>query len=401
MISAEEAWNIVCKEVKDFGTEQIELHRSLHRIVREEVTADRDFPPYDRVAMDGIAIRYKEYIQGTTSFHIQGIAAAGAPQMTCKKPQHCLEVMTGSIMPQGLDTVVPYEWIYINEHVADIQKRDVRHLQNIHFKGTDKRKGDMIIPPYTSISPAEIGVLATVGKSRVLVSKLPEICIISSGDELVDIHETPKVYQIRKSNVSCLNSVLQPFGIAADTYHLPDDLVKSISLLKRLINTYDVILMSGGISKGKFDYIPNALDQCGFVKLMDRVAQRPGKPFWFGKHPKGVLVFAFPGNPVSALTCMLKYFVPWLKLSMGIEKIDTLYARLSTEVHFHPDLTYFPEIRLQSSSEGVLMASPVKGSGSGDLANLSSIDGFMELPPHRSVFHPGEVYPVFTFRQWI
>ncbi len=225
MISTEEAWNIICREVKDFGTEQIELHHSHHRIVREAVTADRDFPPYDRVAMDGIAIKYKDYLQGTTSFHIQGIAAAGAPQMTCQESRHCLEVMTGSIMPHGLDTVVPYEWIHIKENIADIRKRDIKHLQNIHFKGTDKRKGDVIIPPYTLLSPTEIGVLATVGKSRVWVSKLPEICIISSGDELVDIHETPKEYQIRKSNVSCLSAVLQSFGIAADTYHLPDDLV--------------------------------------------------------------------------------------------------------------------------------------------------------------------------------
>ncbi len=134
---------------------------------------------------------------------------------------------------------------------------------------------------------------------------------------------------------------------------------------------------------------------------MDRVAQRPGKPFWFGKHPQGVLVYAFPGNPVSSLVCMLKYFVPWLKLSIGNDKIHTLYARLSTEVQFQPDLTYFPEVRLEPSSEGVLMATPVKGSGSGDLANLSNIDGFMELPSHRSIFHSGEVYPVFTFRQWI
>ncbi len=174
MISVEEALEIVLANARDFGTEHIPLDQSLDKTLREEITADRHFPPYDRVTMDGIALSFASFQAGKRKFPIEDVAAAGNSQKSLNNPDQCLEVMTGSILPIGTDTVIPYEQLSIEDGSAAVTTEDVQFRQNIHFRGSDRQKGDVIITPGIKISSSEVGVCATVGKTEVQVSRTPK-----------------------------------------------------------------------------------------------------------------------------------------------------------------------------------------------------------------------------------
>ena len=395
MISAEKALEIILNQTKNFGTETIPFKNSLGRILKENITADRDFPPFDRASMDGIAICMNTFNAGTKSYPIEGIQAAGTAQLTLQNKDNCIEVMTGAMAPKNTDVVVPYELITIKNGIAKINISEVKYFQNIHKKGLDRKKEDLLIKTNTVISAAEIGVLATVGKAEVLVAKNPKIIIISTGDELVPVKQTPQNYQIRRSNVHTLVSLLESFKIAADTIHIADDKVLLKQKIISILNTYDVLLFSGAVSKGKFDFLPEIFDEIGVSKLFHKVKQRPGKPFWFGKKASKT-IFAFPGNPVSTFVSCMKYFYPWYKKTMGITFKNPHFAVLASDFNFKPDLTYFLQVHLENKS-GTLYATPIVGNGSGDLANLLDSNAFLELPTGKQLFQKGEVFPFIKY----
>lgn len=398
MITVQEAIEIITSRTKDFGIEKIPLNQAMTRILREDLIADRDFPPYHRVTMDGIAINFQAYEKGIQHFSIEGIAAAGAPQMSLQDSKGCLEVMTGSILPENTDTVIRYEDLLIENGTAKIEVPTVRKGQNIHYKGEDRRLGDVVVKKGQQLSAAEIGVAATIGKAMIDVSKNPSAMIISTGDELVEITENPLPHQIRRSNIHRLQATLSALGLPAKTQHLNDDMEEILRKLSEFINSFDVLILSGGVSKGKFDFLPEALNKLGVKKLFHKIKQRPGKPFWFGEAPNGTLVFALPGNPVSSFLCTHRYFIPWLTQSLGLPTPAQPTAVLSKNFHFKPDLTYFLQVKVSYNNEGQILASPVEGHGSGDLANLVDADAFLQLPRGKDDFFAGETYPLFFYR---
>ncbi len=209
MISEEEAKNIILKNTQNFGVEEVSFIKSVGRILKEDILANRDFPPFNSVSMDGIAINYLCFKNGQRSFKIAGIQAAGSKQLSMKNSENCIEVMTGAVLPNNCDTVIRYEDLEIENGYAKIILEGICDAQNIHVKGKDGKIGDLLIKQNTLISAAEIGVLATVGKSIVKVAKQPKVIIISTGNELVAVDETPKEHQIRRSNVFTLVSLLQ------------------------------------------------------------------------------------------------------------------------------------------------------------------------------------------------
>lgn len=382
------------------------------RILKEDIIADRDFPPFDRVSMDGIAIHFESFRLGQRIFEIENIQPAGSPQLTLENSKNCIEVMTGATLPINTDVVIPYEQVKILDGQAEIQLDALIQFKNIHSTGKDKIKDDLIIPKNTVISPAEMGVLTTVGKSKVLVAKLPRVMIISTGDELVDVHETPKAYQIRRSNVYTLVSLLKRFDINADTDHIKDDKAALKLKIANHFENYEVLLFSGAVSKGKFDFIPEVLDELGVEKLFHKVAQRPGKPFWFGSIASSTaseqsvcesekklakVVFAFPGNPISTFVSCIKYFFPWMQKSMQLDFENSNFAKLSEDVLFKPSMTYFMQVKLENT-KGELWATPYRGNGSGDLASLVQTDAFIELDADKIEFKKGEVFPILKYR---
>ena len=398
MISVKEATEIVLNNKIATTTEYVLLEKAIGRILREPLVADRDFPPYDRVTMDGIAINYSAFQKGLREFKIEAVAAAGAEQLNLQNTNHCIEIMTGAILPNNADTIIRYEDLQLENGRVKLMIEQVNKGQNVHWKGFDRKQSSTVVHPGQVISPAEIGVAATVGKTKLLVTKMPRAIIISTGDELVEIEEHPLPHQIRKSNVHRIKASLKHWGMEADTAHLVDDPEEISRKMSGFLKDYDVILLSGGVSKGKFDYIPQVLDLLGVEKLFHKIAQRPGKPFWFGKAPDQTIVFALPGNPVSSFMCTHRYFYPWLRACLGQDPMPYPFAILAADHVFNPDLTYFLQVRIEYDKNGSLLAHPVEGHGSGDLANLADADGFLELPKGKNLYKKEEVYPFLRYR---
>jgi molybdopterin molybdotransferase len=407
MISVAPALQAVLNTTQDFGVEQIPFLKSVGRVSKEAIYADRDFPPFHRVSMDGISIDYTAFKDGQRSFRIAGTQAAGSTKLALQDSKNCMEVMTGSVLPDNTNTVIRYEDITIKNGIAMVHVDSLQKGQNIHEKGKDRKVGDLLIAKNTKIAAAEIGVLATVGKSFVKVAKHPKIMIVSTGDELVDVEKIPRDHQIRRSNIFTLVSLLERLNISSETAHITDDKPILKSKIKTYLKDYDVLLFSGAVSKGKFDFLPEVFDELGVEKLFHKVAQRPGKPFWFGstkntdlvaKQPnnKNTIVFGFPGNPISTFVNCLAYFYPWYYKSVGLD-YEQETAILSSTVSFKPNLTYFLQVKL-SSRFGHLVATPVLGNGSGDLASMIHADAFIQLPQGQTVFEKGAVFPVIRYR---
>ncbi|WP_343486304.1 molybdopterin molybdotransferase MoeA [Allomuricauda sp. d1] len=398
MISFEEAYKIVLDSYMEFGTETVSLSDSHHRILAEAIYADRDFPPFDRVTKDGIAINFADYQNGVRAFEIQEVAAAGEAQKELKGSKSCIEVMTGAIVPKGTDTVIMYEHVTIKDSTAHLQK-EIAKGQNIHYQGSDEPKGNLLLKKGTRITAAEIGVLASVGKATVSVKKMPKVAIISTGDELVDVEKTPKLHQIRKSNALSIAAALKVEGIESKKLHFNDLEEELMVGLQRALEDFDVLLLSGGVSKGKFDFLPQVLEDLGVTKLFHRVKQRPGKPFWFGKHiGMDCTIFAFPGNPGSTFANYHVYFLPWLLKSLGIP-VDNHHVILNELFENKTGLTRF--IRASSHLvDAQIKANLVMGNGSGDLTSLSQSNGFILLEPERA-YEVGELVPFFPTKRLV
>jgi len=398
MVSVTEAEKIILSQAKDFGTEMISFEDSLGRLLAEDIRADRDFPPFNRVTLDGIAIHYDAYANGVRSFRVNATQAAGQSPIDIQHDDECIEIMTGAALSSTVDTVIPYEEIEVQNGIANIRAKNILINQNIHPRGKDKKQNEVLVSANQCITPSILSVAATVGKSRICVRKNPRIIVISTGDELVDIDQSPSAFQIRRSNDHTLLAILKQHSLSADLLHLPDDENIIFEKIAQAIKQYDVILLSGGVSMGKFDFVPSALGKLNVEKLFHKVQQRPGKPFWFGAHAQGSLVFAFPGNPVSTFMCFHRYFLPWYKTSQHLE-IRANFAVLNEDFTFKPLLQYFLQVKLSIDETGQLVAIPVEGNGSGDLANLPNTDAFMELPLDKELFKKGEVFRVWPFKQ--
>ncbi len=397
MITVEEAEKIIFAQTADYRAEIVPFEMSLGRVLAEDIKTDRDLPPFNRVTMDGIAIKYEAIEDGISTFHIKATQAAGDEPIELEDYNECVEIMTGAILPSSTDTVIRYEDLELRAGLATLVTDEIKKSQNIHYKGKDKKQDEVIASTGQLITPALISLIASVGESEVRVKKMPRVVIVSSGDELVDVAESPSPYQIRRSNSYTIQAVLKQHNLSADLLHIPDNPIIIKKQLTNCLQNYDVLLLSGGISMGKFDHIPKALEELKVNKLFHKVQQRPGKPFWFGKHEKGALIFAFPGNPVATFMCVYRYFLPWLQNVLGQQARSHQYAVLDKRYGFSPPLKCFLQVKLHSNEHCQLMATPVEGNGSGDFANLADADAFMELPLERSEFKRGEVFRIWPF----
>ncbi|WP_445385030.1 molybdopterin molybdotransferase MoeA [Robiginitalea sp. IMCC44478] len=391
-----EAYNLVIRHSRSFGTELLPLEEAVGLYLAEEIFADRDLPPFDRVTMDGIAIHSDALKMGLKRFKVSGIARAGEAVQNLPKTDQCFEVMTGAVLPNGADTVIRYEDISINGGIAALDK-PVQAGKNIHGKGTDALKDSVLIPLNTQISPAEISILASVGKSKLLVHRRPKVILVSTGDELVEPEQVPEPHQIRKSNIYALSAALDKEGIVAEKIHLPDHPETIEKQLRSALERADVLMLSGGVSMGKFDYLPEVLGNLGVEKAFHKVAQRPGKPFWFGIHPEWkTTVFSFPGNPVSTFLNYHLYFRNWLRAGMGIQTKKTM-VEMGQETVNSSDLTHFKLLRIEPE-QGMLKGYPVPMNGSGDFLSLSRAHGFVQLEPSDKEYPPGCKLPFIPFK---
>jgi molybdopterin molybdotransferase len=395
MVTVQEATDIILRNPYRPVPVSVPITESAGRVLAERLVADRDFPPFDRVTMDGIAISYESFAGGRRTFSIEDTQAAGQPRKRLFDAHNAVEVMTGAVLPEGTDTVIRYEDIAVADSTATI-RTEVRKGQNIHRQGEDARKNQVLVEPGVIISAPETALLASIGMSHVDVVSFPRTAIISTGDELVEIETKPEVHQVRRSNSYAIQSAMRQMLWPGTQYHLPDRKDYLRDSLQAILADNDVLILSGGVSKGKFDFVPDVLTEIGVTKLFHQVSQRPGKPFWFGVGKPNKTVFALPGNPVSTFMCFNRYVRPWLATSLGLRP-SRVQAVLAEDFIFDAPLTFFLQVAIVNEG-GKLLAYPRAGGGSGDFANLKDVDGFLELPKEKSAFKAGEAYPLIPFR---
>ncbi len=394
MVSVEEALRLVLENAISAKIESVDFQASLGRILAEDLVADRDFPPFDRVTMDGIAVAFSALDAGQKNFRIQEMQAAGDEQKTLESPQNCIEIMTGAVLPKNTDTVIRYEDLEIENGIATILA-EIKPNQNVHFQGQDKLSGQVLVRKGKVINASHVAIAASIGKQNLTVWALPKTAIVSSGDELVGIADVPLPHQIRLSNIFAIAAILKKTSAEVDIFHLNDTLDSSISKIEVLLKNYDVLIFSGGVSMGKKDFIPQALAENNVKEVFHKIAQKPGKPMWFGKNDT-TIVFALPGNPVSTYLCTIKYVLPWLKKHLGILEEKNPSVILTEDIIFKPKLNYFLQVKIQND-KGCLYATPLKHHGSGDFISLAEADGFIELPFRESgLFLKGEIVDFFA-----
>lgn len=386
LISVNEAKNLIFNEAESFGTEWVDLEEANGRILAENIYAKSNFPPFDRVTMDGFALKY---IENKESYEIEDIQFAGEKAKTLKT-EGCIEIMTGSILPMGCDTVVPYEDVKIKDGKI-ILERKLKQGQNIHKKGSDKKLGSLLQKHPFKINAALISVLLSNSNTRVLVEKNPKICVISTGDELVDVNVERKEFQVIRTNDTLISTLLSDKNIISDKMFLNDDFDKK--QITPLLEKYDLLIFSGGVSKGKKDRVTEVLSEAGVNKIFHGLAQRPGKPMYFGKHNK-TIVFGLPGNPVSSFTNFNFYILPFLYSCFGLKEIIEL-ATLEEDVDFEPYLDLILTVKL-INKDGCLQARKITTNGSGDYSNMAEVDAFVHLPKTKNkTYVAGEKFRIF------
>ncbi len=395
MITVSEAYNLISSHQRNFGTEKVPFQKTLNRVLAEEVLADRDFPPFDRVMMDGIAINSDSFANAQQRFVIENESVAGASVRSLSNEEHCIEVMTGAVLPMNTNVVIPYEDCIIEDNTATILIDETEPFQNVHRQGSDEKKGTVLLTKNTRITAAHISILATVGLHQVEVYKLPTIAICSTGDELVGVDQTPFLHQIRQSNVYFMAAGLEKENIIVRLHHLPDNKEQMEEELFSILQTNDVILLSGAVSKGKRDYLPQTLTSIGFQTVFHRVAQRPGKPLLFASMDNK-LVFGFPGNPVSTFVCFHLFFRHWLQLCLH-QSPQTITAKLCEDVTVPATLSLHLLVKL-FYKDGECFAQPIQTSTSGDVISLIHADGIVSFTNETNQWHKNEVVTVVLCR---
>jgi molybdopterin molybdotransferase len=393
---AEEAINsrLTCLPI-----ESLPLTQCVGGTLRENVYAERDHPPFDRVTMDGIAVASASLRRGLTRFRIQATQAAGSPPIKLGAAEDAIEVMTGAILPLGSDCIIPVEQLAISDGYASL-KATVTNLpfHNVHRRGADGRQGALLLQSGTLLRAPEIAVAASAGMARVRVSSQPAVMVVSTGDELIEPGDPIADYQVRRSNAYAVAATLRKRGLVrVGDDHVLDDAEQLRERLSLHLTTHEVVILSGGVSMGKFDFVPKVLTQLGVQEVFHNIAQRPGKPMWFGIGPQGQAVFGLPGNPVSTLVCLIRYVIPAIAEAMGTKREPPERLALASPVTFQPPLAYFLPVGIEHDDWGRPWANPRPPNGSGDFLSLAGTDGFVELPPGPNTYPKGFVT---TFYRW-
>jgi len=397
MLTPAEAEAAIAAVLEPVAQEDQALAATAGRILRTPILAERDAPPFDRVTMDGIAL----YFQGgkRRSYRVAGVQPAVTPPFGLSSADECIEVMTGAVLPNGCDTVVPIEQVDMRDGQAlireDYQPERGRY---VHRRGTDASKGAILLAAGVRLGPPELAIAASAGRAQLTVSRRLRVAVVSTGDELVEPGEPILDYQVRRSNSYGLAAGLELAGYApASDLQLPDrkDIIEET--LASALGSHDVLVISGGVSAGRFDHVPSVLASIGVKQVFHGIAQRPGRPMWFGTRAPGKAVFALPGNPVSVLVCLARYVIPALDLLSGAPVRRPARAVLAREFAFDAPLTCFLPVVLGYDPEGRAVAEPRPTGGSGDFISLAGTDGFVELPCGPATHRAGLAAPFYRW----
>ena len=398
MITPAEAFEAVLGAMPALESETVEAAAAVGHTLRQTVVAERDQPPFDRVMMDGVAIAYADFAGGRRKFHLQATQAAGDERLALE-PGKAIEIMTGAALPVGADCIVPVERIAMSGDAAVVEDGyEASERQFVHAQGSDHAAGAGLLSPGQPVSATDIAIIASCGLTEVAVSRTPRVRVLSTGNELVPAGQAIEPHQVRLSNGPAVIAMLGQHGFDNCMHdHIVDEPAQLETKIGAHLAAADALILSGGVSMGKADYVPQVLASLGVEMVFHRISQRPGKPMWFGLAPGGKPVFALPGNPVSTLVCCRQYVIPAMHKACGRLPGAPEFAALTQDVTFEPALTCFLPVKLVSNVNGGVLAMPVHTNTSGDFASLTGTDGYVELAREQNHFPAGSAVRLYRW----
>ncbi len=383
MITPEEALARVLAHTPRLEAVEVPLAEAVGTVLAEPVASDVDLPPFDKSAMDGYAVRSADLAELPAELAVVEEVPAGAVPTRPVEPGTCSRIMTGAPVPAGADAVVPVE---DTEPLGPHRVRVLRlraSQPNLCPRGEDVRRGERVLETGRVVTPAVVGLLASVGRARVRVFRRPTVAVLATGDEVVPVTEVPGPGRIRNANSWSLGACCRSAGLAADDLGIARDTESDLAERLGEGMRRDLLLVSGGVSVGRWDLVPGILERLGVTIRFAKVRQKPGRPTLFGTHPGGV-VFGLPGNPVSTLVVFRLYVWPAVRAMMGhpTPAPPPLRAPPAAPASVRGDRTTFVPARLRREGEGWTVR-PIETHGSADLVRFSLADALVPLEPGR------------------
>lgn len=375
MISFQEALDQVQANKIVLVKETIKTEDALNRILAEDIFADRDYPPFDRAAMDGFAVNTEWYnALDRKTMPNQGVLFAGKEYTKQVDKTRSLRIMTGAAVPEGLDAIIKVEDAQIDCDMVFLDgPSKMKSGLNIAQKGEDLKQGNLVLKKGTVLSPQNLQALATIGKVKVIVETKPKIALITTGDEVVDLGLIPNDFQIRNSNLWSIRATLENLGFSLTFQkHVEDDSDKIKTTINEALQSSDILILTGGVSMGEADFVPRCLEENGVSKVFHKVAIKPGKPIWFGKSENKV-VFGLPGNPLSAFLDLHLFVLTFF----NAKPIKLIKSILVTEQKESPIDRWIPFYM----EDGLVKTKNFNGSG--DVTALINSDGFVLLEKNK------------------
>lgn len=385
------------------GSEIVSIKDALNRISSKEVIAKSDYPADDNTAFDGFAVNSKETKNTFQKFKIlKTIAAGDNPYIKKVNKLSCIEVMTGAIIKKPFDTIIPIEDIefFPSKKKAKyiIINKKIKKSEFIRPKGSDYKKGNKIIRKGELINPAHILSLKTLGIDKVLVKKKVNIVFYPSGNELSDKKNIPS-WKIRNSNTIYLNSLIKSLPVNFTIQKILRDKDQKLfkeQISKQLKSKTDILITSGAVSKGKFDFIPSVINQFKLKNHFKGVAIRPGKPIMFAKFNNNKCFFGLPGNPISSVACFRFFVIPLLFKSLGLKVEKPIFAKLKNKFSKKKKFTRFVKGKLTFDKNGLVQFEVFEGQESYKIEPFVKSNAWGVFKDGVSVFNKGNIIDVYS-----
>jgi molybdopterin molybdotransferase len=394
MLTYIQAQQQIISLARSFGQETIDISGAQGRVLAGPLVADRDYPPFNRAAMDGYALLYAELDSGQRSFGIVETIFAGQVNQGNISAGQCFKIMTGAAVPAPCDIIIRREDTIEKNGTVTILSDNCRVWQNIARKGEDLSENETVLLTPALVNPSLTGILASLGKPSIRVEKLPRAAIFTTGDEVIAINQPVSKIQIRNSNQHLLKALLYNRKVQPEICeHVRDEKSQLREAFEKALGL-DILIMSGGVSAGDADYVPEVLEGLGVEKLFHKVAIKPGKPFWCGQMPNGGMVFALPGNPFSCLVTFTLFIDPYLRACSGLQPKQVLRMPL---IKGRTKKTSFDEFFPVRITGPVPQLESIYFNGSGDIRAGLGADGLGLHPAHLDELRDGMMVDFIAF----
>ncbi len=397
MISVDQAREYILKEARPGAVEKVPLDEAGGRVLARDVPADRDYPPFNRAAMDGFALRAEDFNRDPArAIPVTQEIFAGMVG-TPLEPGECAKIMTGAPVPEGADAIIKVEDSSTPAPgMVAFSIAEVNAGRSIARKGEDAREGDVLLRKGDMVSPLAAGTLATVGAHELEVFAPLTAAILSTGDEVVPAAQKPLPHQIRDSNHHSLHHFLKTYGIAPSLREIvPDNPDRLREAAARGLRAR-ILIMTGGVSMGDADFVPEVLADLGVEKIFHKVNIKPGKPLWFGRGPEGTAVFGLPGNPLSCQVGFKVFIEPFIRACLELAPAGSMLLPLGTDRRIKDGREEFFPCSLQTR-EGRTFIVPTAHRGSGDIKAAARSTGLARQPAGHAQARTGDM---LEYRPW-